>query len=161
MNTETTNADIPRAKLMPRSEWEKSDLPEYRLARTLIDACPDKGRLSRDNAVVHEGPDWDDGIQVFVSGGEIGGKSAEELKSTYVSNIRVFCNGKMRGVVSSLAMSNSGESLINKFRTEASEDDFGDPDAPLWKWHFETDSMLTSSGQGEYGFGPYPAFQGA
>ena len=157
MNTE----EIPHAKPMPRSVWENSDLPEYQLARTLIDACPDKGKLSRDNAVVHEGIDHDDRIQVFVTAGGIGGKSAEELKSTYVSSIRVFRNGEMRGVVSSLGMSKSGDSLITKFRTEAPEGDFGDSEAPLWKWHFETDSLLDQQGQGKYGYGPYPAFQGA
>ena len=156
-----TDADIPRAKLKPRSEWESSDLPAYQLARTMIDASPDKGKLSRDNAVIYEAADYDDGIQVIVSGGEIDGKSDEELESMHISQIRVFRNGEMHGEIRNLDPGDSSDSFMSKFLTMVSEGDIGDSRTPFWKWFYKTAALLDSRGPGPYGYGPYPAFQGA
>ena len=157
LETETNggNAMLSRAKWVPRSVWESSDLHEFRIVRTLIDACPDRGCLGRDSVGVHV-DEYEDGRggdgyerHVILGAGIAYGRSARSLETMYASLIRVCRSGYVLGVVDSL----TGDLRRHRFRIEASARDFGRPEAPVWKWHHR----MASGNPGLHGSGPLRA----
>ena len=144
---------IPRPALIPRSTWEKSGLLEYRIVRTMINACPDRECLNWDNAVVHAieieevagDPRYADVVapaehydfdrQVILSAGD-------PSDTAFTAMIRVAREGDpldwKRGKVDSVLVGRGelGQDYEWGLHIDVDCRDFINPEANVWKKHF-------------------------